>query len=113
MRFQNSRIGRALQPAEEPSPRRNTPAQLRVRTAPLKLFKIGEVMRYTGLSRQTLHNYTVMGLISERERTDSGHRLYGEEVFGRLLRIDELKRRMTLLQIRRLLEHEDRGDGGR
>ena len=76
---------------------------------PPKLFKIGEVMRYTGLSRQTLHNYTVMGLISERERTDSGHRLYGEEVFARLSRIDELKRRMTLLQIRRLLEEEGTG----
>jgi len=40
---------------------------------PKKLFKIGEVMRYTGLSRQTLHNYTMMGLIQEAERTDSGH----------------------------------------
>ncbi len=74
---------------------------------PPKLFKIGEVMRYTGLSRQTLHNYTVMGLISERERTESGHRLYGEEVFERLSRVTELKRRMTLLQIRRLLGKED------
>jgi len=71
------------------------------------LFKIGEVMRYTGLSRQTLHNYTVMGLISERERTESGHRLYGEEVFDRLRRITELKGRMTLLEIRKLLEQED------
>jgi len=76
---------------------------------PAKLFKIGEVMRYTGLSRQTLHNYTVMGLISERERTESGHRLYGEEVFERLSRVNELKRRMTLLQIRRLLAKEDGG----
>jgi len=74
---------------------------------PPKLFKIGEVMRYTGLSRQTLHNYTVMGLISERERTESGHRLYGEEVFDRLRRITELKGRMTLLEIRKLLEQED------
>jgi len=76
--------------------------------APLKLFKIGEVMRYSGLSRQTLHNYTVMGLISERERSQSGHRLYGEEVFARLRRINELKQRMTLLEIRRLLERESR-----
>jgi len=74
---------------------------------PQKLFKIGEVMRHTGLSRQTLHNYTVMGLISESERTESGHRLYGEEVFERLSRVAELKGRMTLLQIRRLLEKED------
>jgi DNA-binding transcriptional MerR regulator len=83
---------------------RRTP---RTRVAvPPKRFKIGEVMRYTGLSRQTLHNYTVMGLITERERTESGHRLYGEEVFGRLRRLEELKGRMTLLEIRQLFESE-------
>ena len=39
--------------------------------APRKLFKIGEIMSHTGLSRQTLHNYTMMGLIREAERTGS------------------------------------------
>ena len=39
-----------------------------------KLYKIGEVMQYTNLSRQTLHNYTVAGLIHEARRTISGHR---------------------------------------
>jgi DNA-binding transcriptional MerR regulator len=34
---------------------------------PRKLYKIGEVMKYTGLSRQTIHNYTMMGLIHEAE----------------------------------------------
>lgn len=110
MRSQDTGLKRPLRLGSEGSPTGNTAGRLPAGTVPLKLFKIGEVMRYTGLSRQTLHNYTVMGLISERERTESGHRLYGEEVFGRLLRIDELKRRMTLLQIRKLLEHEDRGD---
>ena len=110
MRSQDTGLKRPPRLGREGSPTGNTPGRLPAATVPLKLFKIGEVMRYTGLSRQTLHNYTVMGLISERERTESGHRLYGEEVFGRLLRIDELKRRMTLLQIRKLLEHEDRGD---
>lgn len=70
---------------------------------PRKLFKIGEVMRYTGLSRQTIHNYTMMGLITEEERTESGHRLYGEEVFERLERIKTLKNSKTLKQIRQLL----------
>ncbi len=70
---------------------------------PRKLFKIGEVMRHTGLSRQTIHNYTTLGLITEEERTDSGHRLYGEDVFRRLLRIEELKGQMTLKEIRRIL----------
>ena len=70
---------------------------------PRKLFKIGEVMRYTGLSRQTIHNYTMMGLITEEERTESGHRLYGEEVFERLERIKTLKNSKTLKQIRQFL----------
>ena len=73
---------------------------------PRKLFKIGEVMRHTGLSRQTIHNYTTLGLITEEERTDSGHRLYGEEVFRRLRRIEELKGQMTLKEIRRILSKE-------
>lgn len=70
---------------------------------PRKLFKIGEVMRYTGLSRQTIHNYTTLGLITEEERTESGHRLYGEDVFRRLQRIEELKAQKTLKEIRRIL----------
>ena len=39
--------------------------------APRKLYKIGEVMKHTSLSRQTIHNYTMMGLIIEEERTPS------------------------------------------
>lgn len=72
---------------------------------PKKLFKIGEVMRYSGLSRQTIHNYTVLGLIREEERTESGHRLYGEEVFDRLRKIEDLKQHKTLRQIREILEN--------
>jgi DNA-binding transcriptional MerR regulator len=75
---------------------------------PRKLYKIGEVMRHTGLSRQTVHNYTVMGLIAEAERTMSGHRLYGEDVFGRLRRIRALQEFMTLQEIKVHLEQEDR-----
>ena len=58
---------------------------------PKKLYKIGEVMRYTGLTRQTIHNYTTFGLITEAERTESGHRLYSEKVFPRIERIIKLK----------------------
>ena len=77
---------------------------------PRKLYKIGEVMRYTGLSRQTVHSYTVMGLIAETERTPSGHRLYDEAVFQRLRRIKALQEFMTLQEIKTHLEHEDRLD---
>jgi DNA-binding transcriptional MerR regulator len=70
---------------------------------PRKLFKIGEVMRYSGLSRQTIHNYTMLGLITEEERTPSGHRLYGEDVFARLEKVKELRDRKTLKEIIQLL----------
>ena len=72
--------------------------------APRKLFKIGEVMRYSGLSRQTLHNYTCMGLITELERTESNHRLYAEDVFDRIQTIEDLKKENTLLEVKVILD---------
>lgn len=74
---------------------------------PTKLYKIGELIEFTGLSRQVIHNYTMLGLISESARTRSGHRLYGEDVFERLRRIQELKKTHTLMEVRKLL-----GEGG-
>ena len=72
-----------------------------------KLYKIGEVMQYTGLSRQTVHNYTLAGLIQEARRTPSGHRLYDESVFDRLEQIKTLQsKNYTLLQIKNILEQE-------
>lgn len=72
-----------------------------------KLFKIGEVMQYSGLSRQTVHNYTLTGLIQEARRTPSGHRLYDETVFDRLEEIKALQsKNYTLMQIKKLLEHK-------
>ena len=82
-------------------------AQRPLKRPPPKLYKIGEVMTYSGLSRQTIHNYTVLGLISPRQRTPSGHRLYGEEVFERLSRIDRLKRHRTLQEVKAVLEELD------
>jgi DNA-binding transcriptional MerR regulator len=73
---------------------------------PVKQFKIGEVMEFTGLSRQTLHNYTMLGLITPARRTKARHRLYDEEVFDTLERIAELKRDHTLSEIKKLLEQE-------
>ena len=79
---------------------------------PIKLFKIGEVMEYSGLSRQTIHNYTMLGLIKAVKRTESGHRLYGEETFEVLERIGALKRDHTLSQIKDLLGKEPGGTKG-
>jgi len=78
-----------------------------------KLYRIGDILRYTNLSRQTIHNYTVFGLIKEYDRTEAGHRLYDESVFDRLRRIVELKRQnKTLREIREILEEEDRREAG-
>jgi len=74
---------------------------------PVKLFRIGEVMRYSGLSRQTVHNYTLLGLIREVDRTLGGHRLYGEDVFERIQLIEDLKKSKTLKEIRRILDNRE------
>ena len=72
-----------------------------------KLYKIGEIMEETGLSRQTLHNYTLTGLIQEKKRTLSGHRLYDEQVFERLEQIKTLQgKNYTLQQIKKILAEE-------
>jgi DNA-binding transcriptional MerR regulator len=71
--------------------------------APRKLWKIGELIERSGISRQTLHNYTMLGLIEATARTPSGHRLYDESAFERLERIKQLRRTHTLMQIKELL----------
>ena len=70
---------------------------------PRKLYRIGEITQYTGLSRQTVHNYTTMGLICESQWTPGGHRLYDEAVFERLALIEDLKRTRTLREINAML----------
>jgi len=70
---------------------------------PAKLYRIGELIHYTPFSRQTIHNYTIMGLISEAKWTEGGHRLYDESVFERLSEIIQLKKTKTLLEIRQIL----------
>jgi DNA-binding transcriptional MerR regulator len=74
---------------------------------PAKLYRIGELVRYTPFSRQTIHNYTIMGLIQESEWTQGGHRLYDETVFARLSRILEMRKTMTLTQIQKILHKEE------
>ena len=67
-------------------------------------------MQYSGLSRQTIHNYTLAGLIQEARRTASGHRLYDETVFDRLEEIKTLQtKNYTLMQIKKLLEEKKIG----
>lgn len=61
------------------------------RCRPPKLYRIGEIVEYYGVSRQTIHNYTTMGLLQEANRTRGGHRLYDEAVFDRLDAIVRMK----------------------
>ncbi len=81
---------------------------------PAKLYRIGEVVRFTTFSRQTIHNYTTMGLINEASWTEGGHRLYDESVFERLSNILEMRKSKTLAEIKRILKREslDNGSGG-
>ncbi len=79
------------------------------RFQPRKLYRIGEIMRYTNLSRQTIHNYTVMGLICEADRTEGNQRLYGEDVFERLAKIVDLKKKgFKMADIRNMLSGEEK-----
>ncbi len=77
---------------------------------PTKLYRIGELVDYTPFSRQTIHNYTIMGLIREVKWTEGGHRLYDESVFERLSEIIRLRKTKTLSEIRAALSIKDRRD---
>ena len=77
---------------------------------PAKLYRIGELVDYTPFSRQTIHNYTIMGLIREVKWTEGGHRLYDESVFERLSEIIRLRKTKTLSEIREALSIKDRRD---
>lgn len=79
---------------------------------PVKLYRIGEVVRYTPFTRQTIHNYTTMGLIQEIDWTEGGHRLYDESVFERLKTIQELRKTNSLVQIRKILSATDHDTDG-
>ena len=68
------------------------------RPIPPKLYRIGEVVEYSGYSRQTIHNYTVIGLLRESRWTKGGHRLYDQDVFARLDLIARLKAQSLPLQ---------------
>jgi len=56
-----------------------------------KLWKIGELAKATGLTVRTLHHYDEIGLLAPSERTQAGHRLYGETDVRRLYQIRALR----------------------
>ena len=70
------------------------------------LMRMGELVMRSGLSRQTLNHYILLGLITEEARTASDRYLFGEAVLERLSRIESMKPSRTLKQIRECLERE-------
>ncbi|MCX5674533.1 MAG: MerR family transcriptional regulator [Planctomycetota bacterium] len=78
---------------------------------PRKLYRVSEIADHLGVTRQTLHNYAVIGLITEERRTDGGQRLFDESVFTRLAIIQRLKRSHRLHEIRRMMEEGAAGRG--
>jgi DNA-binding transcriptional MerR regulator len=75
---------------------------------PRKLYRVSEVAQHFELTRQTVHNYATIGLITESARTPGGQRLFDESVFPRLLAIRHLKRLYCLHEVRRMLDETDR-----
>jgi len=55
------------------------------------MWKIGELARRTGLTVRTMHHYDAIGLLSPAERSDGGHRVYGDADVRRLYRIVSLR----------------------
>jgi hypothetical protein len=76
-------------------------------TIPDKLYRVSEIAQHLGLTRQTVHNYTTIGLITEKTQTPGGQRLFDESVFGRLIIIQQLKRSHRLHDIRRMLDADE------
>ena len=75
----------------------------RERGAHAEPVRIGELARATGLSRQALHNYVLLGLIAPAGRTAGGHRLFDAEAFRRIGLIGRLCRSgYTLRDIREI-----------
>jgi len=73
---------------------------------PPKHYRVGEIVRFTGLSRQTIHNYTTMGLIRPVDRTPGGHRLYDEQVFHRIREVESLKAGRSMAEVRAMLAED-------
>jgi DNA-binding transcriptional MerR regulator len=55
------------------------------------MWKIGELAKRTGLTVRTLHHYDEIGLLSPADRSEGGHRVYGEADVARLYRIVSLR----------------------
>ena len=66
------------------------------------LYRIGEVAKRAGVSRQVVSTYCMYGLLAEVARTSGGQRLFDDATVRRIRLIRQLKRRYTLREIREI-----------
>lgn len=57
----------------------------------MRLWKVGELAKQTGLTVRTLHHYDEIGLLAPSHRSEAGYRLYDGEDIARLLQILSLR----------------------
>ncbi len=70
-----------------------------------RLYRMAEVVAHAPFSRQTIHNYTAMGLIRPAKRTHGGQRLYDKSVFERLEKILRLRKTRSLKDIANMMSN--------
>lgn len=74
-------------------------------------FRIGELAEKCSVNKETIRYYERIGLISEPDRTESGYRMYSQQIIDRLnfiKRMQELG--FTLNEIDKLLGVVDRNE---
>lgn len=49
-----------------------------------KLYKTGDVLKATGVSREVFYRYLTMGLVKPAKMSPGGHNLFAETVFRQL-----------------------------
>jgi DNA-binding transcriptional MerR regulator len=75
-----------------------------MRCVEMRLMRIGEFARLSGLPLRTVQYYEKRGLVEPVERTEAGYRLYGEEELARLWFVKRAKLLgLTLEEIRELV----------
>jgi DNA-binding transcriptional MerR regulator len=68
-------------------------------------WRVGALARVTGVTVRTLHHYEQVGVLVPSERTEAGHRVYGDADIRRLYRIVALRELgMSLAEIRDTLD---------
>jgi MerR family transcriptional regulator, thiopeptide resistance regulator len=74
----------------------------------MRLWKVGELAKQTGLTVRALHHYDEIGLLTPSQRSASGYRLYDGDDIARLLQILSLRQLgFSLDEIRESLAKPD------